>query len=153
MNRIVIIGTDPPCPRCGLLFKVFSQKILELKLDAEVVHWTYTEEEAKEFAASIGLISGTAKDVSARINKGINHSKIRKILMNESLKENLEFKEYNDCSWSFELDELLRPFEMKSKEAGIMMTPVIVINGEHKHQGSVPEIKKIDKWLAEISGI
>jgi len=32
-----------------------------------------------------------------------------------------------------------------------MMTPVLIINGEIKHQGSVPELSKIEEWLLELT--
>jgi len=30
------------------------------------------------------------------------------------------------------------------------MTPVLIINGEVKHQGSVPEMEKIEQWILEL---
>lgn len=57
---------------------------------------------------------------------------------------------YNDCSWTYELDEVLRLVENRAKEVGVMMTPVLIINGELKHQGSVPSSCKINEWLLEL---
>lgn len=43
MNRIIIIGVQPPCPRCKLLGKVIDEKVKELQIDAEVKHLAYTD--------------------------------------------------------------------------------------------------------------
>jgi len=48
------------------------------------------------------------------------------------------------------LDDYLRPFETKAKDAGILMTPVLIINGKMKHNGSVPGLDKIVDWLSEL---
>jgi len=48
------------------------------------------------------------------------------------------------------MDELLRPLELKAKKAEIIMSPVLIINGEIVHQGSVPEIDLIEQWLLAL---
>jgi hypothetical protein len=150
MNSILIIGVRPPCPRCKLLGQVIDEKVKELQIDADVRHLAYTDQEAKEFAKSIDLEAGTAKEVSWRIHLEIDNKKIGAVINDNTVNPDCEFKLYNDCNWSFELDEVLRPFEYQAKEAGIMMTPVLIINGELKHQGSVPGLSKINKWLLDL---
>jgi hypothetical protein len=150
MYSIIIIGVHPPCPRCKLLGKVVDEKVKEFGINADVKHLGYTDIEAKEFAKSIGLEPGTAKDVAKRIHLEIDSSKINKILNNKTAKLDCEFGEYNDCNWSYELDELLRPFENRAKEVGMLMTPILIINGELKHQGSVPSLSKINEWLLKL---
>jgi protein-disulfide isomerase len=48
------------------------------------------------------------------------------------------------------LDDYLRPYETKAKDAGILMTPVLIMNGKIKHNGSVPRLNKIVDWLLEL---
>jgi hypothetical protein len=31
-----------------------------------------------------------------------------------------------------------------------MMTPVLIINGELKHQGSLPGLSKINAWISDL---
>lgn len=150
MNSIIIIGVQPPCPRCKLLGNIIDEKVKEFQLDAEVRHLAYSDMEAKELAQSFGLQAGTAKDVSGRIHLEIDGQRISDAKNNKIIHPDFEFESYNDCNWTFELDEVLRPFEHQAKEAGIMMTPVLIINGELKHQGSVPGLRKINKWLLEL---
>jgi len=150
MNNILIIGTEPPCPRCGLITKVVTSKVKELNINAEIRHLAYTDLESKAFAKSIGLETGTAKDVANRLHVEINREQLSQIVQNKTQNPDCEFKEYNDRNWCAELDEFLRPFELKAREVGILMTPILVINGEVKHQGSVPGMQKITGWLKEL---
>lgn len=147
MNSITIIGVQPPCPRCKLLGNIIDGKVKELKIDAEVRHLSYTDSEAKELAQSFGLEAGTAKDVSRKIYLEIDSQRISISKYNKTIHPDFEFEPYNDCNWTYELDEALRPFEHHAKEVGIMMTPVLIINGELKHQGSVPGLSRINEWL------
>lgn len=150
MNEIIIIGTNPPCPRCGLLSKVIEAKISELNIQAEIKNLSYTDNESIEFARSIGLKAGTAKDVASIINQPINPVILDKLVSNSSANHESEFAEYNDCNWTPELDKFLEPYQAKATEAGILMTPVLIINGNLKHRGSVPPLKKINNWLMEL---
>ncbi|HOW10597.1 MAG TPA: thioredoxin family protein [Bacteroidales bacterium] len=150
MNEILIIGTEPPCPRCGLLLKVITEKVKEFKIDAVIKHLSYTDAEAKEFADSIGLKTGTAKDVARLINMEIDKSRLSELIHGQANSHSCEYSAYNDCNWSYELDEYLRPFEKRAKDVGILMTPILIINGELKHQGSVPRVKEIDEWLTKL---
>lgn len=151
MNKILIIGTEPPCPRCGLLKNVIEKKVKELNLIAEIEHLAYTDKKSNEIANRIGLNAGTAKDVAKKINKEIDKLKLSELLQNKTSIANCEYKDYNEFNWSYELDEFLRPYEISAKNAGILMTPILIINGELKHQGSVPEIQKIINWLLEMN--
>jgi len=150
MHTITIIGGDPPCPRCKLLGKVIDAKIKEMKINADVKHWVYNDTEAKKFAQSIGLKTGTAKDVAKALNEVIDSVRLSAILNNTALSLNTEFGEYNDCNWSPDLDVLLKPFQIRANDAGILMTPILIVNGQVKHQGSVPSLSKVNEWLSEL---
>lgn len=150
MNSIIIIGVQPPCPRCKLLGNIIDEKVKELQIDAEVKHFAYTDPEAKEFAQSFGLEAGTAKDVSKRINLEIDSQRVSMAKYDKTIHPDFDFEPYNDCNWTYELDEALRPVERQAQITGIMMTPVLIINGELKHQGSVPSLSKINEWLTSL---
>jgi len=150
MNIIWVIGTQPPCPRCKLLTKAVEAKVFENEISAVVRHLAYTDAEAIEFAKGKGLEPGTAKDVAKAINQEIDMSKLTELLKDDSCDDSLEYSKYNDCNWSYKLDEFLRPYENVAVEVGIMMTPVLIINGEIIHQGSVPSLTKLEKWLKEL---
>ncbi len=151
MNSIIIIGTEPPCPRCKLLTKIVSDKVKELEINAVVNHAVYTDTEAGEFAGRLNLEPGTASLVAKRMNVEIDNS--RKIIPNFDSEFNTEYEDYFFTNWSYELDEHLRLFENKAKEMGILMTPSLIINGNLKHSGSVPRLSQIETWLLELKEV
>jgi predicted DsbA family dithiol-disulfide isomerase len=155
MNTILIIGTIPPCPRCGLLSEIVAKEVQLLGVEAEVRHIAYTSDEAKEISRTQGLEPGTAKEVAKKlgmeINLGENSSDqmTQYARLNETLDPNL--KEFEKLFKKVAiLDNLLRPYENMAKETGFLMTPVLIINGEIKHQGSVPSVAMIENWLAKL---
>lgn len=150
MNTIWVIGTNPPCPRCKLLTNVIESKVFENKIPAVVKHLAYTDAESIEFAKGKGLIPGTAKDVAKAINQEMDIGKLTELLKDKSGNDGCEYSKYNDCNWSYKLDEFLRQYENAAAEVGIMMTPVLIINGKIKHQGSVPSLIQLEKWLKEL---
>lgn len=54
MHSIIVIGPLPPCPRCKLLTRVVSAKVIEHGVSASVRHISYTDDEAKGIAALAG---------------------------------------------------------------------------------------------------
>lgn len=147
MNEILIIGTQPPCPRCKLITQVFKDKIAELNLNANIKHIGFNEPDAIEYAKTLGLQTGTASIVANKLNIEIEHKKINP---DEKSIYNFEYDDYLYTGWSYELDEHLRFFENKALEVGILMTPSIIINKKLKHAGSVPRISLINQWLLEL---
>lgn len=147
-HQIIIIGTNPPCPRCKLLFDVLTQKCNELEIDAEIRHLTYTDDEAVGIAKTLGLDTGTAGLVAKRLGVEIDNTKKR--TANFDSEFNSEYEDYNFSGWTYELDELLRPFELKAIEVGILMTPALIINNQLKNQGSIPRMGTIENWLNEL---
>lgn len=155
MHQIIIMGTVPPCPRCKLLTEIVTEKAKSLGLDADVRHISYTSKEAAKLAAKVGLIPGTAKDVAKLIDMEINFEKMPKapkVSELDSIKNlELNLKKYENLFREVNiLDNWLRPFENQAKNVGILMTPVLIISGVIKYNGSVPELSLIDEWLSEL---
>lgn len=150
MNKIVIIGVEPPCPRCKLLENIIDAKVEELNIEAKIDHLAYNNPEARKIANGFGLVPGTVKDVSGKIQVPIDREKIRIAKNSRTIHCDYDFRDYNNSNWTYELDEVLRLFENRANEVGIMMTPVLIINGELKHQGSIPSFSKINEWLLNL---
>ncbi|UYO63950.1 thioredoxin family protein [Acetobacterium wieringae] len=150
MHDICIIGTNPPCPRCSLLKKIVEELAADEDLVADVRHITYIAPEAVHFAQSYGLIPGTAKDVAKVLGQRIDLSEFNKQNAQDYANENKPYESYNNFGWSYGLDEFLRPYEDAAEKSGILMTPILMINGKLIHAGSVPAIENIKKWLIMV---
>ncbi len=155
MHEIIIIGTIPPCPRCKLLTEVVTEKAKTFGLAANIRHISYTSKEATELAERAGLKPGTAKDVAKIIGQEINLEKMPKTSELSELEhiKNLEpeMKKYESLFREVHiLDNWLRTFENQAKDVGILMTPMLVIGGEIKYNGSVPELNLIDDLLSDL---
>ena len=149
-NEIWIIGTEPPCPRCDCLTGMVQDIVDALELRIPVRHISYTSTEAKQFAASLGLEPGTAKDVARKAEIDMDWEKVYALIDSPN-----QMPSKNNCcrtaasKWSPELDEALRPCETEATNVGIMMTPVLVIAGCRFHQGSVPAHANVLKWIKQ----
>jgi hypothetical protein len=152
-NEIWIIGTDPPCPRCAYLNQMVVDIVNDLQLSVPVRHFGYTSDEAHQLAETVGLIPGTAKEVAKRLGIAMDWPAILKMIdtagSTESNAVQLQCCPSAAARWTPELDDALRPCEDQAIEAGIMMTPVLVINGKSVHQGCVPEASQTRNWIEE----
>ena len=150
-DEIWIIGTDPPCPRCDYLNQMVVDIVNDLHLSVSVRHIDYTSDEAHQFAKVEGLVPGTAKEVAKRLEIAMDWPAILKMIDKAGLAESSSGQ--SQCcpsaaaKWTPELDDALRPCEVQALEAGIMMTPVLVINGISVHQGSVPDADQTRNWI------
>ncbi|MDD3306145.1 MAG: thioredoxin family protein [Acetobacterium sp.] len=150
MHDICIIGTIPPCPRCGLLKKMVEELIVEENITANVRHITYTDQEAIDFSKKYDLFPGTAKDVARILNQPIDLAELNQVKEDTNHIENIPYAAYNTFGWTYALDLYLRPYENNAKNAGILMTPILIIDGDLKHSGSVPTIEEIKNWLNQL---
>lgn len=150
MNEIVIIGTEPPCPRCDYLTRMVRDIVEVMQLDVPVRHIAYTSNEALRIASESGLLPGTAKDVAKRVATEVDWDNIHVLTDGPSPGHD----QASCCGsaaqkWSPALDEALRPCQEKSGEAGIMMTPVLVIKGKRVHNGCVPDRVQVAEWIRD----
>ncbi len=155
MNEIWVIGTDPPCPRCALVTLRVEGVLKEMGIDLQVRHLSFDDPTAEVFAASLGLEVGTAKDVARVSGLEMDFDAISGIIAKQwmSVAKRLEcpLEDVPPADrWSPELDVALLPFEEKKKRINFMMTPVLIVDGEVKHQGSVPSIEQIMEILEPL---
>lgn len=148
MNEIWVIGTDPPCPRCALMTRRVKAAAEKSRLQVKLRHLSYSDPVAQRFAESHGQETGTAKDVARLSGIEMDLDTINAVIARQWI----DAAKRMDCSpedvpvedrWSPELDIALKPFQDEAKRIGYMMTPVLVVNGELKHQGSVLSVDQI----------
>ena len=128
----------------------------QMGLAVHVRHLSYTDPLSHQFAATLGLIPGTAKDVAKKVDTGIDWEKVHQLIETPP-KTGIEQQPTGCCGtaggkWSPALDAALKPCEQKAVGAGIMMTPVFVVCGQLMQQGSVPSREKIHAWIEAAFG-
>jgi hypothetical protein len=125
--------------------------VTDLDLPVTVRHLAYTGIEAREFATALDLTPGTAKEVAGRLGIDVDWQAVYD-LIDRSGRKGPDAKDTGCCptaaaKWTPDLDKALLPCEERALDAGIMMTPVLVINGEKVHQGSVPDPDRTRSWI------
>ena len=147
-KEVWIIGVDPPCPRCDLARQRAERLAKEAKSPVNVRHLTYSDPEARHFGKSIGKELGTAKDVMQRAGVELDWDYIHTIHDNPpSHPEDFDIIDGPARQWSHEFDEALRPCQEKAESVGLLMTPIVIVDGQVKHHGSVPSIEQLRSWL------
>ena len=147
-KEVWIIGVHPPCPRCDLLRQRIERLANEIEVPVKVKKLSYTDQEAREFAASVGKETGTAKDVVTRTGIDIDWNRLSQINDHPpSHPEDIGLINGPAKRWSNEFDEVLRPCQEKAESVGLLMTPIVVVDGEVKHSGSVPSIEQLRSWM------
>jgi predicted DsbA family dithiol-disulfide isomerase len=149
MNKKVwMIGVDPACPRCDLLRQRIANLIKETNKTIDFKKLVYTDQEARDFAASIGKEPGTAHDVEERAGIQVDWNRLNELKLSPlSEPEDIDILVGPAAQWSSEFDEVLRPCQKKAESVGVLMTPVLIIDGKVKHHGSVPSIEQLRMWL------
>ncbi len=149
-KEVWIIGVDPPCPRCDLTKQRVRRLTRELGTAPTVRNLVFSSPEARAFARSIGKELGTAKHVAEKAGLAMDWDRVSSVVKDppsrppdwESLIPGPAKK------WSPEMDEALRPCQEHADSVGMLMTPVLVVDGEVKQHGSVPSIENLRLWLS-----
>jgi hypothetical protein len=152
-GEVLVIGLEPPCPRCAYLTGLVHDLVGKLNLPCPVRHLSIGNSEAQAIAASRRLKLGTAKDVARLLGLAVDWNEVSRLI---GAKPDMA-PENASCGcgaslaerWSPALDEILRPCERRAEEAGIMMTPILVVDGVVRHQGSVPDGTRVAQWLRD----
>ena len=149
-KEVWIIGVHPPCPRCDLTRQRVDRITQELGLSLDVRTMVYSDLEVKKFGESIGKEIGTAKHVAQKAGLNMDWDRVSAVVKNPPNRpEDFDKIDGRAKAWSPEMDEALRPCQEKAVAVDMLMTPILVVQGEVRHQGSVPSIKMIKSWLSE----
>ena len=144
MIDILIIGTEPPCPRCDLLYKLIEQEAKN-RLNIHLRHCSFDSSEANELGKKLGYKIGTAKEIAKAARINIDWNSVYELI--DLQKSRIDAERPAD-TWTPELDRMLKPCQNAAKSLGYLMTPILVINGNVKHDGSVPSVQQLKEWLS-----
>jgi hypothetical protein len=148
-KEVWIIGVDPPCPRCDLARQRVERICGVMGVPVNVRHLIYSDSDAREFAEAIGKETGTAKDVAAKAKIDMDWDHVYSVAKDPpSQPEDIDEVDGIARLWSPEMDDALRTCEEKADSVSTLMTPILVVDGEVKHHGSVPSLRKLRLWLA-----
>lgn len=146
-KKVMVIGSDPPCPRCSSLSGSVKQVAAEGNVEIDFQHCALTSPDAtalgEQYGRKIGNAHHVADDASIEINWDAVHAVINK------KKEEIGFSVNSADLWTPELDKLLEPCQKAADAAGYFMTPILVVDGVVKHHGSVPNMELVRTWILE----
>lgn len=125
--HVVIVGPNPPCIRCRRILKLLKEIKNEEGLDMEVTHVFAGSKAAEEY--------GRIMDSHLFLDSlGVDTSELDKLF------ERRDFKG---------IDEWLSPYAEEARKRGIMLTPVVIVNGKVKTVCVVPEKEELKKIIKE----
>jgi hypothetical protein len=142
---VLVIGTDPPCPRCDLLTLRAQEATEGLTMPATFRHVVYFSDEAVAIGRAANRTLGTPTHVAEAAGIAMEWGR-RDELVEERRKIMAEGSRPAEL-WTPALDAFLEPCRAAAEPAGFMMTPILVVNGKVKHHGSVPTVEEIRDWL------
>jgi protein-disulfide isomerase len=147
-KEILVIGVDPPCPRCSLILQRVQRVVQEEGLLFEIRHTAYTSDDAKKFARSMGKDIGTAKQVAEKVGVALDWNRVHSIVAKPPTRAT-DFQMISGIAqqWSPDLDKALEPMQEMAGKVDMLMTPVLIIEGKVRHHGSVPSVEQIRMWL------
>ncbi len=143
---VMVIGTEPPCPRCDLLGRLVEEAAGG---DMHVIlhHCAFDSDEARSFGLESGFKTGTAKHIAEEAGITMDWDAVYGIIEREKKKAGPD--SHPADAWTPELDFALAPCQAAAESVGYLMTPILVVNGLVKHHGSVPKKEQIAHWLSE----
>jgi len=126
--EIIIIGVEPACPRCAKVYEMAKELSKEGK-DTTVKKITWDSEEAQKY----GKVT-TGHHIAEEFNVEVRWEEMKDLVSGE---------------WTPKLDELLMPLKYKADEIGILMTPVVIIDGQVTFMGYVPSEAELRRKVEE----
>lgn len=144
MESILVIGTQPPCPRCDQLLRLVREAVGSGS-EVSVSHCSFDAPLATELGLRLNRKMGTAKHVAQHAGIEIDWSRVYELMQSTSTAGLEPLRPAH--AWSPELDALLKPCSDKADEFGYFMTPILVVDGRVLHHGSVPSGELLTQLL------
>lgn len=138
---VLVIGTEPPCPRCDLLYLLVEELAATSSAEIEVRHCAFDAFEAVSLGYMLGRKIGTAGDVAEAAGIRMDWYAVHSLIDREM--DALGPDSRPADAWTAELDAMLKQCEQAADSVGYYMTPVLVVNGTVKHHGSVPTPEQV----------
>jgi hypothetical protein len=147
MIAVMVIGTEPVCPRCDLVARLVQEVARESNVQVDLRHFAFDSEDARALGRRLGRNVGTAKHVAKAAGIPIDWDAVHRLI--DRRREALGPDARPADTWTPELDRMLEPCQQVAESVGYLMTPVLVVNGVVTHHGSVPTREEIRSWILE----
>lgn len=143
---VLVIGTDPPCPRCDLMSRLVAEAA-GFQAHVKLRHCSFDSLEATALGQRLGCKIGTAKHVAVEAGITIDWDAVYQTNSRKKASARPDCRPAD--AWTPEFDALLEPCRAAAESVGYLMTPVLVVNGKIKHHGSVPAPQQIAEWILD----
>ena len=144
---VLVIGTEPPCPRCDLLSRLIEETAAGSSVPVRVRHCAWDAPDALALGERLGRKVGTAKDVAKAGQITMDWDAVFALISRKKEEAGLGCRAAE--AWTEELDEMLRPCQGAANSVGYLMTPILVVDGTVKHHGSVPSPAQVRAWILD----
>jgi protein-disulfide isomerase len=145
--KVLVIGTNPPCPRCDLLARRVREVAAEGDAKISVRHCAFDANEATAIGQRLGYKLGTAKHVAEAAGIQMDWDAVHGLINRKNEELGPEAKPAD--RWTPQFDQMLEPCRQVAESVGYLMTPIVVINGIVKHYGNVPTYEQLRSWILE----
>jgi hypothetical protein len=142
---ILIIGTNPPCPRCDLLTFRVHEAAEALEQPIEIRHTFFDSDEATAVGRAASRRVGTPKHVSAETGIPIDWDQVDGLVEERRRAVGPEARAAQ--TWTPAMDALIDPCREAAEAVGFFMMPILVVNGTVKHHGNAPTVEQIREWV------
>lgn len=146
-TAVIVIGTEPPCPRCDLVGRLVEEIAREANVEVDLRHIAFDSADARTLGRELGRKVGTAKHVAQAAGVRMDWEAVQRLM--DRRREELGPGARPAETWTPVLDQMLEACRQVADSAGYLMTPVLVVNGVVKHHGSVPAKETIRSWILE----
>jgi Thioredoxin domain len=142
---VLVVGTDPPCPRCDLLTLRVHESAEKLERPVRVRHCFYFSDEAAAIGRAADRRVATPRQMSAESGIPVDWEQVDALVADRRRLVGPEARAAQ--TWTPEVDALIKPCSQAADAAGVYLTPILVVDGTVKHHGSVPTVEQIREWL------
>jgi hypothetical protein len=142
---VLVIGTNPQCPRCDLLSLRVHEATQSLEQPIAIRHVFFYSAEAAAVGEAANRRVGTPKHVSAETGISVDWDQVDALVGERRRVVGPEARAAQ--TWTPAMDALIDPCREAAEALGFFMTPILVVNGTVTHDGSVPTVEQIMEWL------
>lgn len=143
--ELIIIGTNPPCPRCDKTYLMAEEIVKESGAECIIRQLELNTEEAKAIADSLGHHIGTTREITELTGETVDRKLFADAVLRASERTGEDPRPAD--LWIPDFDKALDNVVKAAEKVGYYVTPVILKDGELVWHGSVPAEEDLKRWI------